>query len=85
LLGLILRSIAISAFTRVFDALWRCVSKDGRESDHVAHPSRRAFRALLRMRYIYDGIKKKPHPDELAKPASHLKRPSLNGSDDRAG
>jgi hypothetical protein len=26
---LILRSIAISAFTRVFDALWRCVSKDG--------------------------------------------------------
>jgi hypothetical protein len=26
--ALMLRSIAISAFTRVFDALWRCVSKD---------------------------------------------------------
>jgi hypothetical protein len=26
--GLILRSMAISAFTRVVDALWPCVSKD---------------------------------------------------------
>jgi len=27
--ALILRSVALSAFTRVFDALWRRVSKDG--------------------------------------------------------
>jgi hypothetical protein len=34
--ALILRSAAISAFTRVFDALWRRVSKDGGESELVA-------------------------------------------------
>jgi hypothetical protein len=33
-LGLILRSIAISAHARVFDALWRCVSKE-----EAAHPN----------------------------------------------
>ncbi len=41
-LGLMLRSRAISAFTRVFDALWRGVSK------HEAAPSFETRFALLR-------------------------------------
>jgi hypothetical protein len=39
------RSIAISAFTRVFDALWRCVS-----NHEAALVLRDAPSALLRMR-----------------------------------
>ena len=30
----------------------------------AARPSRRALQALLRMRYVFDGIKKIPHPEE---------------------
>jgi hypothetical protein len=45
--ALILRSLAISAFTRVFDALWQGVSKD--EGGHIL---RDAPSALLRMRPI---------------------------------
>jgi len=32
----------------------------------VARASRRALRALLRMRYFLDGIKKNHHPEEAA-------------------
>src|SRR5882724_1757915 len=32
----------------------------------VVHPSRRALRALLRMRQIFDGTKEIPHPEEAA-------------------
>jgi hypothetical protein len=43
--GLILRSVAISAFTRVFGALWQRVSKDG-----AALVLRDGASRLLRMR-----------------------------------
>jgi len=33
-------------------------------------PSRRTLRVLLRMRYVYGGIKKDPHPEEPAQRAS---------------
>src|SRR6266404_7219082 len=32
----------------------------------AVRPSRCALQALLRMRYIFDGIKKIPHPEEAA-------------------
>jgi hypothetical protein len=33
----------------------------------VVHASRRALRAFLSMREVFDGIKKIPHPEEAAK------------------
>src|SRR6266487_744998 len=47
-LALMLRSRALSASTRVFDALWRGVSKH--EGHGPPHPSRRRLRRLLRMK-----------------------------------
>src|SRR5215831_2887248 len=46
--ALMLRSRALSVFTRVFDALWRGVSKH--EGIGAPHPSRRRLCRLLRMR-----------------------------------
>src|SRR5438876_7876158 len=45
----------------------------------VVRPSRRAPWALLRMRQVFDGIKKIPHPEEAAK------RPSRRTHGDRGG
>jgi hypothetical protein len=51
LTSLLLRSVATSAFTRVFDALWRRVSKDGGKLGVCGHGSRRRVIArLLTMR-----------------------------------
>src|SRR6266446_10335334 len=42
------------------------LSIDAKRCISVVRASRRALRALLSMRYIFDGIKKCPHPEEAA-------------------
>ena len=46
---------------------WARIERKGRIT--VLRPSRRALRALLRMRYTFDKIKKIPHPEEAARAA----------------
>src|SRR4051812_22996790 len=63
--GLMLRSIAVSAFTRVFDALWRCVSKHGLRVRSVSPISRDAP-VLGLVRNEAESVRKSDRVDHLA-------------------